>query len=147
MVRIGPELLDPGALLSAFCADRSASGAVASFVGLCRADGIEALELQHYPGFTETIIEKRVATEREALDDVLVVHRVGRVHPGEAIVFVAVAARHRRAAFDGADRLMDWLKTRAPFWKREHGPAGARWIEPRPEDYDDANRWAFKEQP
>ena len=76
-----------------------------------------------------------------ALLDLAVVHRVGRVAVGEAVVFVAAAAAHRRAAFEGCDRMMDFLKSRAPFWKKEHAVAGARWIAPRPRDYEDAARW------
>lgn len=140
---------DPGALLSQFSAGRSEVGAVASFTGLARAEGGEAkiLELEAYPGFTEAEIGKiaEEALSRFGIDDLMIRHRVGRIAPGEPIVFVATAARHRRAAFEACDFLMDYLKSRAPFWKKEHGPAGARWIEPRAEDYSDAARWDEKE--
>ncbi|MFC3067880.1 molybdenum cofactor biosynthesis protein MoaE [Phenylobacterium soli] len=140
---------DPGALLSQFSAGRSEVGAVASFTGLARAEGGEAkiLELEGYPGFTEAEIGKiaEEALSRFGIDDLMIRHRVGRIAPGEPIVFVATAARHRRAAFEACDFLMDYLKSRAPFWKKEHGPAGARWIEPRAEDYSDAARWDEKE--
>lgn len=152
-VRIQPEPFDPGALLSAFCAGRTGSGAVVSFTGIARdhaRDGaVTALELESYPGFTEAEIARRCAEVQAefALHDLAVVHRVGRIAPGEAIVFVAAAAEHRRAAFQAADALMDWLKTSAPFWKKEHTPEGARWIEPRPEDHQDAARWTEKTPP
>lgn len=136
---------EPGALVTAFCADRRETGAVATFVGLARAEegAARALELEAYPGFTEAAIGEIVqaAVERFALHDVRVVHRIGRVAPGEAIVFVATAAGHRREAFEACDFLMDYLKSRAPFWKKEHGPDGTRWIEPTDRDRTDARRW------
>jgi molybdopterin synthase catalytic subunit len=136
---------EPGALLTAFAAGRSETGAVATFTGLARAEGgaTNILELEAYPGFTDREIERiaEAARERFALDDLQIVHRIGRIGPGEPIVFVATAASHRRAAFEACDHLMDYLKSRAPFWKKEHGPEGARWIEPRAEDYADAARW------
>ena len=136
---------EPGAQVTAFCADRAETGAVATFVGLARAEqgAAAALELEAYPGFTEAAIGEIVqaAVERFALHDVRVVHRIGRVAPGEAIVFVATAAGHRREAFEACDFLMDYLKSRAPFWKKEHGPDGARWIEPTDRDRTDAQRW------
>lgn len=136
---------EPGALVTAFCADRAETGAVATFVGLARAEKGQAsgLELEAYPGFTDAAITEIAATAvyRFALQDVQVVHRVGRIAPGEAIVFVATAAAHRREAFEACDFLMDYLKSRAPFWKKEHGPGGARWIEPTERDRTDAKRW------
>jgi molybdopterin synthase catalytic subunit len=142
------EAFDPGALLSAFAADRREVGAVATFTGLARAEAGDTtvLELEAYPGFTEREIQKIAdqATRRFKLDDVEVRHRIGRIAPGEPIVFVATAARHRRAAFEACDFLMDYLKSRAPFWKKEVGPAGERWIEPRAEDHADIARWEEK---
>ncbi|MET3664115.1 molybdenum cofactor biosynthesis protein MoaE [Caulobacter sp. 1776] len=136
---------EPGALVTAFCADRAETGAVATFVGLARAEkGLAvALELEAYPGFTDAAIGEIVtaAVARFSLHDVHVVHRTGRIAPGEAIVFVATAAGHRREAFEACDFLMDYLKSRAPFWKKEHGPDGARWIEPTDRDRTDAERW------
>lgn len=136
---------EPGALVTAFCAGREETGAVATFVGLARAEkgAAVALELEAYPGFTDTAIGEIVATAmtRFSLHDAQVVHRVGRIAPGEAIVFVAAAAAHRREAFEACDFLMDYLKSRAPFWKKEHGPDGARWIEPTDRDRTDARRW------
>ena len=145
MVRLQSEPFEPGALLAGFSADRLESGAVVSFTGICRAEGggVATLELEAYEGFTDAEIE-RMATEtaaRFALDDVLVVHRTGRIQPGEPIVFVATASAHRRAAFEACDQLMDYLKSRAPFWKKSHEAGGARWIDPRAEDYEDAARW------
>lgn len=136
---------DPGALLSGFCAGRSEVGAVATFTGIARAEAgrTEVLELEAYPGFTEAEIGRiaETAGERFGVEDLLIVHRVGQIAPGEPIVFVAAAARHRRAAFEACDYLMDYLKSRAPFWKKEVGPGGARWVEPRPEDHADVARW------
>lgn len=147
-VRIQTEPFDAGALLTGFSAGRTQSGGVVSFTGLARSatDGkaVATLELDAYPGFTEPQIEamETEARTRFAVQDVLVVHRYGPIAPGEAIVFVACAAEHRRAAFEAADFLMDELKTRAPFWKKETGPDGERWIEPRASDYDDVKRWS-----
>jgi len=139
------EPFDPGALLTGFCQDRSETGAVVSFTGLARASAGETLqlELEAYPGFTDAEIGRiaQAAVARFSLHDVLIVHRIGLIAPGEAIVFVATATSHRREAFEAADHLMDYLKSRAPFWKKEHGPDGARWIEPTPRDLADAERW------
>lgn len=144
-VRLQLEPFDAGALLSAFSAGRRESGAVVSFTGICRADGetVAALELEAYDGFTDVEIAAMAAETkaRFALDDVMVIHRIGKIAPGEPIVFVATAAAHRRAAFEGCDQLMDYLKSRAPFWKKSHEAGGARWIDPRAEDYVDAARW------
>lgn len=145
MIRLTFEPFDPGALVSAFCQGREEVGAVATFTGLARAEGGETaiLELEAYPGFTEAQIGK-IADEARArfgLIDLAILHRVGRIAPGEAIVFVATAATHRREAFEACDFLMDYLKSKAPFWKKEHGPAGARWIEPRAQDRADLARW------
>jgi molybdopterin synthase catalytic subunit len=148
MISLSETPFDPGALLSAFATDRSEVGAVATFTGIARAEGGEAtiLELEAYPGFTEAEIGKIAAQARArfGLDDLLIRHRVGKIAPGEPIVFVATAAKHRRAAFEACDFLMDYLKSRAPFWKKEHGPDGARWIEPRAEDRADIARWEEK---
>jgi molybdopterin synthase catalytic subunit len=145
MISLSEEPFDPGALLSGFCQGRAEVGAVASFTGLARAEaGATAiLELEAYPGFTEAEIGKIAETARArfGLIDLMIRHRVGRIAPGEPIVFVATASTHRRQAFEACDFLMDYLKSRAPFWKKEHGPDGARWIEPRPEDHADVARW------
>ena len=145
MITLSSDAIDPGALLNGFCAGRAATGAVASFTGLVRDEGGEAraLELEAYAGFAETAISKAAdaAAARFDLQDVLIVHRLGRVEVGEAVVFVACATAHRRAALEACDHLMDYLKSRAPFWKKSHGPGGARWIEPTDTDLADARRW------
>ena len=145
MVRLQDEPFDAGALLTAFTEGRRETGAVVSFTGIARAEAgsVETLELEAYPGFTDTAIAAMAdeAQARFSLHDVLVVHRTGRIGPGEPIVFVATAATHRREAFQAADQLMDYLKSRAPFWKKSHGDGGAHWIEPAARDYEDAARW------
>ncbi len=145
MITLTDQPFDAGALLTAFCRDRVETGAVATFTGLARAEAGAAtnLELEAYPGFTEARIGEIAAEAqaRFALDDFAILHRVGKIAPGEAIVFVATAARHRRAAFEACDFLMDYLKSRAPFWKKETGPDGDRWIEPRDQDHADIARW------
>lgn len=144
MIRLQEQPFEPGALLADFCRGRAEVGAVATFTGLARAEAGQTaiLELEAYPGFTESEIGKIAdqARQRFGLADLLVVHRTGRIAPGEPIVFVATASRHRREAFEACDFLMDYLKSRAPFWK-EHGPAGERWIEPTPRDQADVARW------
>jgi molybdopterin synthase catalytic subunit len=144
-LRLQSEVFAPGALLAEFCRGRRDVGAVVSFTGLVRGEGetVQALELETYPGFTDQEITRvgEAAALRHGLIDLLIVHRYGRLLPGEPIVFVATAAAHRRAAFEAADHLMDYLKSRAPFWKKSHDATGARWIDPRPEDYQDAARW------
>lgn len=147
-VRVQTEPFDAGALLSEFSRGRRQSGGIVSFTGLAReataGAAVAALELDAYPGFTEPAISAMEAEARQrfSVHDLLIVHRYGPIAPGEAIVFVAAAAEHRRAAFEAADFLMDYLKTRAPFWKKETGPDGERWIEPHPSDYDDVKRWS-----
>jgi molybdopterin synthase catalytic subunit len=145
MIRLTAEPFDPGAELNAFCAGRTETGAVATFTGIARGEAGQAtaLELEAYPGFTEAQIGEiaDAATTRFGLQDFRIVHRVGRIAPGEAIVFVATASAHRRAALEACDHLMDYLKSRAPFWKKEHGPDGARWVEPTARDLADAARW------
>lgn len=145
MITLTDQPFEPGGLLTAFTQGRTETGAVATFTGLARAEkgSTAILELEAYPGFTEAEIG-RIADEarrRFALDDLMILHRVGQIAPGEPIVFVATAAAHRRAAFEACDFLMDYLKSKAPFWKKEHGPAGARWIEPTDADHADRARW------
>jgi molybdopterin synthase catalytic subunit len=145
MITLSEQPFEPGALLTRFVAGRTEVGAVASFTGIARAEAgaTTVLELEAYPGFTEAEIGRiaEQARSRFGIDDLAILHRVGRIGPGEAIVFVATAAKHRRAAFEACDFLMDYLKSRAPFWKKEHGPGGQRWIEPRAEDHADLARW------
>jgi len=144
-IRLTFDAFDPGALLTEFCKGRSEVGAVATFTGIARAEAGQttALELEAYPGFTEAEIGKTAkrAKARFGLDDFAILHRVGKIAPGDPVVFVATAARHRRAAFEACDFLMDYLKSKAPFWKKEYGPNGARWVEPRAEDHADLARW------
>ena len=122
-------------------------GAVASFTGLCRADpGVTRLELQHYPGFTEREIANiaHAVAARFAIDAMTIVHRIGAMSPGDAIVFVAAGAPHRAEAFAAVEAMMDYLKTDAPFWKREVRADGARWIEPTHKDRDRRARWEMR---
>jgi molybdopterin synthase catalytic subunit len=134
--------------LRTFLDGRVEDGAVAVFVGLARgasaAGAVTGLYLDHYPGLTERTLETIAADagDRFAVSDIRVIHRCGEVAPGEAIVFVAVAAPHRRAALEAVDYLMDRLKTEAAFWKREDGPDGSRWIEPTVEDRRNRERWS-----
>lgn len=120
-------------------------GAVASFCGLVRADdGVDQLELEHYPGATEAALDRiaRLATERWSLQAATIVHRVGPMRPGERIVLVLTAAPHRRDALDACAYLIDRLKTDAPFWKRETRGEDARWVEARESDTAAAERWS-----
>jgi molybdopterin synthase catalytic subunit len=146
MITLTPQPFDPGAELNRFCAGRAATGAVASFVGLARGEPGQpvALELEAYPGFTEREIVAfaETAVDRFGLHDARVIHRIGPIAPGEAIVLVLTAAIHRRAAFEACDFLMDYLKSRAPLWKKEYAGDGARWVEPTARDLADAGRWS-----
>lgn len=125
--------------------EASGAGAVASFTGLVRSDGgLVELHLDHYPAMTQARLEvlAREAVERWQLLGVRVIHRVGSLVPGDRIVFVATAARHRTEALESCAFVIDWLKTSAPFWKRERFADGrTRWVEARPEDDDKAARW------
>ena len=147
MIRVQQEAFDAAAELAALAARAPRAGALASFVGLVRpatdAALVDRLELDHHDRFTRATVAAIAddARRRFALLDLTVIHRFGSLAPGEAIVFVAAAAAHRRAAFDAVDYLMDRLKTEAPFWKREHGPDGARWIEPTAQDHAARRRW------
>lgn len=153
MIRVQLEPFDASAELDRLMGGSGESGAVVSFVGKVRgatdSAAVDALELQHYPGFTEAAIEDIAAAARErfAVEAIHMVHRYGKLAPGEPIVFVGAAARHRRNAFQAVDYLVDRLKTEAPFWKRESGPAGQRWIEARDSDLADRQRWSEEHQP
>ena len=143
-IRIQAEDFDPGAEIAALTTKAGDVGAIASFIGVVRADDrMAAMTLDHYPGFAEREIAAHVAEARTRwpLLGVRVVHRVGRLTPGERIVFVGVASSHRGAAFAAAEFLMDYLKTRAPFWKLEERENGATWVEARESDDHSANRW------
>ena len=143
-IRIQRQDFDPGAELAALNDGKGGTGAVASFIGLVRGDdGLIAMTLDHYPGMCESEIAAHVAEARKRwpILALRIVHRVGRLTPGERIVFVGVASSHRHAAFHAAEFLMDYLKTRAPFWKLEERPSGANWVEARSEDDESIKRW------
>ena len=136
---------DAGAELNAFSASAAGAGAVVSFTGLVRdSDGsLKAMEIEHYPGMTEAAIADIAAQAqtRWSLTDVLVIHRYGQLEPGAQIMMVATASRHRIAAFEAAEFLMDYLKSRAPFWKKEIGRDGATWVAAKDEDEAALERW------
>jgi molybdopterin synthase catalytic subunit len=147
--RLQSEPFSASAELEVFMAGRTDDGAVVSFTGLARSkaksgDVVEKLILDHYPGMTERSIEEIAEAGARKFDvsDVLVVHRCGEIAPGEAIVFVATASRHRSEAFACADYLMDRLKTEAAFWKREEGEGATRWIDPTETDRERRARWS-----
>jgi molybdopterin synthase catalytic subunit len=147
IVRVQAEDFDTGRELEALMRGRVDVGALASFVGLVRDanDGrpIAGMTLEHYPGMTEKALEEicREAQSRWDLIETLVVHRVGPLVPGERIVLVGVSSAHRGDAFAACEFIMDYLKTRAPFWKREETPEGPRWVEARASDDHAADRW------
>ena len=150
-IRVQSEAFDLGAEVDAMRAGRTDIGAIASFVGLARdlneGSGVAAMTLEHYPGMTEKALAALVdeANSRWTLLDVSVIHRVGRLLPGDPIVLVAVASSHRGEAFAACEFIMDYLKTRAPFWKREATPEGARWVDARETDDSAAARWQTAE--
>lgn len=146
-VRVQSEAFDAGAETDALGAGRADVGAVATFIGRVRGDdGLKALELEHYPGMTERVIAEieREALARWRLIDTRIVHRYGRMELSEGIVFVGVAAGHRQTAFEAASYLMDQVKTRAPFWKKEHRGNGDKWVEAKAADDAAAARWNAK---
>jgi len=147
-VRVQREDFDLGAELEAMTKGNTAIGGVACFVGLVRdlvgKEGLAAMTLEHYPGMTERKLERidRQAHDRWPLEASLVVHRYGRMEPGEQIVLVIAASAHREAAFEACHFLIDWLKTQAPFWKVEESNSGdAQWVEARGDDDEAAERW------
>ncbi|MCL3881323.1 molybdenum cofactor biosynthesis protein MoaE [Marivita sp. GX14005] len=138
---------DFGAEAEAFASGRHDMGAIVTFTGVVRDQGnggLDAMEIEHYPGMTQKALD-RIAAEAKArwsLGDVLVIHRYGRMAPGEKIMMVAAAAPHRKDAFEAAEFLMDYLKSRAPFWKKEHTRSGETgWVAARDEDEDALGRW------
>jgi len=147
-VRLQREPFDAAMVAADLTHGRSDVGALVTFTGVCRGDEdgapIVALTLEHYPGMAEFEIERHVAEaiERWPLLGVTVIHRYGRILPGENIVLVATASSHREAAFSAAEFLMDYLKTRAPFWKRVEKAGGKSWIEARTIDDAAAERWS-----
>jgi molybdopterin synthase catalytic subunit len=151
-IRVQTEDFDAGAEIARLRAGNPKVGAVASFVGVCRDvnDGAEVagMTLEHYPGMTEKAIGAIVAEalERWRIIDVTVIHRVGDLRPTDQIVLVAVSGGHRGDAFAACEFIMDYLKTRAPFWKKERTPAGTRWVEARGSDDAAAARWESPQQ-
>ena len=146
-VRVQTEDFDVAKELAQLRGANPAVGAVAVFIGVVRdlndSTEVRTLTLEHYPGMTEKALADIVAeaTRRWDIFDALVVHRVGRLEPTDQIVLVAVASAHRGEAFAACEFIMDYLKTRAPFWKKEETPAGERWVEARASDDDAAARW------
>jgi molybdopterin synthase catalytic subunit len=147
MIRVQREDFDAGAELERLTAGNHRIGGVASFIGLVRdmggSDRVSALTLEHYPGMTERKLAEieAEAHRRWPLDAALIIHRYGRLEPGDRIVLVATASPHREAALAACHFLIDWLKTEAPFWKSEETPAGERWVESRAEDDAARERW------
>ena len=146
-IRIQEADFDIAQEISALTKGRTDIGAVVSFSGICRgsegSETIAALTLEHYPGMAEAEITRHAETamSRWPLTGLTVVHRVGRIAPGENIVLVLTASQHRQAAFQAAEFLMDYLKANAPFWKREDTPEGERWVEARQSDDAAARKW------
>jgi molybdopterin synthase catalytic subunit len=148
-IAVQTEIFDLGREVEAISQGRTDIGAIASFVGLARdtneGRGVHAMTLEHYPGMTEKALAAIVdeAKQRWELLDVTVIHRVGRLLPGAPIVLVIVAGAHRGEAFSACEFLMDYLKTQAPFWKKEETPEGERWVEARVSDDTAADRWRY----
>jgi molybdopterin synthase catalytic subunit len=145
VIRVQQEDFDIGTEVARLRAGRTDIGALVSFTGAVRDQGgtIEQMTLEHYPGMTEAELQRieAEANARWPLQASLIVHRHGPLKPGDNIVLVITACEHRDAAFEAAKFLMDYLKTRAPFWKRETGPTGSTWVEARSEDGDAAAGW------
>lgn len=137
---------DLGTEASGFAANRTDMGAIVTFTGVVRdlVDGdLNAMEIEHYPGMTEAALTDiaQQAMDRWSLGDVLVIHRYGKMAPGDLIMMVATASPHRKDAFEAAEFLMDYLKSRAPFWKKEHSGLGSSWVAAKDEDEDALHRW------
>jgi len=151
MIRIQHEDFDVGAELAKLTAGNTAVGGLAVFVGLVRDvagdEAVGGMTLEHYPGMTEKMLARieEEARARWPLEASLIIHRVGRLEPGDRIVLVAAASAHRAAAFDACAFLIDWLKTQAPFWKQEETGQGPRWVEARDSDDEAAARWLAKD--
>ncbi len=147
MIRVQREDFDLGAEIEALTQGNHEIGGLAVFVGLVRdmvgGEALGAMTLEHYPGMTEKALARieEEANRRWALEASLVIHRVGRLEPGERIVLVAAASAHRQAAFEACQFLIDWLKTKAPFWKQEETESGPKWVEARGSDDEAAKRW------
>ncbi|MBT3536547.1 MAG: molybdenum cofactor biosynthesis protein MoaE [Rhodospirillaceae bacterium] len=152
MIKVQAEDFDMGAELEALSQGRQNVGAVASFLGLVRdvagPGELSAMTLEHYPGMTEKQLERleAEALERWPLDRVLIIHRHGRLEPGDRIVLCAATSAHRQAPFEACAFLMDWLKTKAPFWKLEEVGGQANWVEAKETDDEAAARWNENKQ-
>ncbi|MFP3920398.1 MAG: molybdopterin synthase catalytic subunit MoaE [Dichotomicrobium sp.] len=149
MIRVQPGDFDIGAEIGRVRAGRTDIGAVVSFTGTVRetkTERVAAMTLEHYPGMTERELARieSEARERWPITDCTIIHRYGRLEPGDNIVLVVTASAHRQAAFEAAQFLMDYLKTSAPFWKSEETPDGPRWVEASGADDDAARRWLGK---
>ena len=146
-IRIQQADFDVAREIAALTGGRTDIGAVVTFTGVCRGgaggEAIAALTLEHYPGMAEAEIARHAetATSRWPLTGLTIIHRVGRIRPGENIVLVVACSAHRQAAFQAAEFLMDYLKAHAPFWKREEGQSGASWVDAREHDDAAASRW------
>ncbi len=149
-VRVQDAAFDPGAEINAFLARNPNSGGVASFIGQMRdfrgsdrTEKIAAMTLEHYPGMAEKQFDELIAdaSQRWTLDDALIVHRYGTMHPGDPIVLVVTASAHRANALAACEFLIDWLKTKAPFWKKESSGSDAAWVEAQDGDDARAQRW------
>ncbi|WP_257254205.1 MULTISPECIES: molybdopterin synthase catalytic subunit MoaE [unclassified Endozoicomonas] len=146
MISIQKDDFDPGFEQDQL-SDNTGTGALVTFTGLVRdenlGDDVGGLYLEHYPGMTEKSLRDIIdeAAERWPLQAIRVIHRVGQLQPGDRIVFVGVASAHRKAAFEICEFVMDYLKTRAPFWKKETTPEGDRWVDARESDEEAAKRW------
>ena len=151
MIRVQEEDFDPAAEVEALIAGKTHIGGVVTFTGLARdfsgGNAVTSITLEHYPGMTERQLEQieEEANQRWHLDASLIIHRYGTLAPGERIVFVVTASAHRQDAFEANEFLVDWLKTKAPFWKREAGPEGESWVEARASDDAAADRWTDQE--
>jgi molybdopterin synthase catalytic subunit len=147
VIRVQREDFEVGAEIERLTRGRAGVGGIVSFVGVVREgvgpERVTALTLEHYPGMTERALEEidAEARRRWPLEAALIVHRYGRLEPGERIVLVVTASSHRAAAFEACAFLVDWLKTKAPFWKLETTPSGDRWVEAQASDDEAAGRW------
>ena len=144
-IRVQSDPFDLGQMANEFAMRQSGMGAIVTFTGIVRdvAGGLDLMEIEHYPGMTEAALTQiaQEAVARFSLGDVLIIHRHGPLRPDDLIMMVATAAPHRAAAFEGADFLMDYLKSRAPFWKKEITREGADWVAAKDGDEAALNRW------
>ncbi|AGI65924.1 molybdopterin-converting factor subunit MoaE [Octadecabacter antarcticus 307] len=145
MIRVQAMPFDPGGELNVFSASVAGAGAIVSFTGVVRdvAGGLSGMEIEHYPGMTEKALSaiRGEAMQRWDLADALVIHRIGQLEAHESIMMVATASQHRKSAFEAAEFLMDYLKSRAPFWKKEITLDGSDWVDSKAEDEDALSRW------